>query len=455
MNLLIIGGGGREHALAWKLSQSPRVTKIYCAPGNAGHRPARRKRPAGPSPTPDGLLNFAKAHAGRPDRGRSRRRAGRRDRGRVSRRPGRRIFGPTREAARLEWSKIFTKDFLLRHGIPTAAAGRFERSADAHRFCIGKTYPLVIKADGLATGKGVIVAEHPAAAAEAIYEMMERGRFGAAGRRVLIEEFLHGPECSLHALIDGKVYHLLPVAQDYKRIGEGDTGANTGGMGAVSPPVIPLGEETERRIDNEIMLPLMAGLHAENIHFQGMLFPGLMLTAAGPQVLEFNARFGDPETQVLLPRLQTDLLTVLEAVIDGRLDEVEAGLGPPPGGVRDPGQRRLSGSLPHRQTHRRSRHPRGAGGPGRVRFPRRNAVRKRPDRHLRRTRARGHRVGQRPSPKPAPALTPPPNASPSRAGPCGATLPPSRGSAKIHRNMRAGFPLPRRPSCLPLSCGCC
>ena len=320
MNLLIIGGGGREHALAWKLSQSPRVTKIYCAPGNAGTALLGENVPLAITDT-TGLLNFARDHAVDlsvvgPDDALA---AGIVDRFQAA---GLRIFGPTREAARLEWSKIFTKEFLLRHGIPTASAGRFERSADAHRFCIGKAYPLVVKADGLATGKGVIVAEHPAAAAEAIYEMMERGRFGAAGRQVLIEEFLSGPERSVHALIDGKVYHLLPLAQDYKRVGEGDTGPNTGGMGAVSPPVTPLDAETERRIENEIMRPLMAGLHAENIHFQGMLFPGLMLTATGPQVLEFNARFGDPETQVLLPRLRTDLLTVLEAVIDGRLHEV-------------------------------------------------------------------------------------------------------------------------------------
>ncbi len=321
MKLLIIGGGGREHALAWKLSQSPRITRIYCAPGNAGTAQLGENIPLAITDT-TGLLNFARDHAidltiVGPDDALA---AGVVDRFQAA---GLRIFGPTRAAARLEWSKIFTKEFLGRHGIPTAAAGRFERSSDAHRFCTGKTYPLVIKADGLATGKGVIVAEHPQAAAEAIYAMMDRGRFGAAGRQILIEEFLRGPECSVHALIDGKVYHLLPLAQDYKRIGEGDTGANTGGMGAVSPPVTPLGAEVERRIHGEIMLPFMAGLHAENIHFQGMLFPGLMLTSSGPQVLEFNARFGDPETQVLLPRLRTDLLTVLEAVIDGRLHEIE------------------------------------------------------------------------------------------------------------------------------------
>ncbi len=328
MNLLIIGGGGREHALAWKLSQSPRVDKIYCAPGNAGTAKLGENVPLAITDT-TGLLAFAQDHAVDltvvgPDDALA---AGIVDRFQAA---GLRIFGPTQAAARLEWSKIFTKEFLLRHGIPTAAAGRFEHSLDAHRFCIGKTYPLVIKADGLATGKGVIVAEHPAAAAEAIYEMMERGRFGAAGRQVLIEEFLRGPECSLHALIDGKVYHLLPIAQDYKRVGEGDTGPNTGGMGAVSPPVAPLSEDIAKRIHSEIMLPLMAGLHMENIHFQGMLFPGLMLTDAGPQVLEFNARFGDPETQVLLPRLKTDLLIVLEAVIDGRLSEVELAWDPRP-----------------------------------------------------------------------------------------------------------------------------
>ena len=179
MNLLIIGGGGREHALAWKLSHSPRVTKIFCAPGNAGTAQLGENVPLAITDT-DGLLNFARDHAidltvVGPDDALA---AGIVDRFQAA---GLRIFGPTREAARLEWSKIFTKEFLLRHGIPTAAAGRFERSADAHRFCTGKTYPLVIKADGLATGKGVIIAEHPAAAAEAIYEMMERGRFGEAG----------------------------------------------------------------------------------------------------------------------------------------------------------------------------------------------------------------------------------------------------------------------------------
>ena len=328
MQLLIIGGGGREHALAWKLSQSPRVTKIYCAPGNAGTAQLGENVQLRITDV-DGLVRFAEANkidltVVGPDDALA---AGIVDRFQAA---GLRIFGPTREAAKLEWSKIFTKEFLGRHGIPTAAAGRFERSADAHAFCRGKAYPLVIKADGLATGKGVVVAPHPQAAATAIWEMMEQGRFGEAGRRVVIEEFLHGPECSLHVFIDGQTYRLLPPAQDYKRVGEGDTGANTGGMGAVSPPVNLLGEETSRRIHAEILLPLMAGLHAEGIRFQGMLFPGLILTAEGPQVLEFNTRFGDPETQVLLPRLKSDLLPLLEAVLDGRLQDLELEWDPRP-----------------------------------------------------------------------------------------------------------------------------
>ncbi len=328
MRLLIIGGGGREHALAWKLSLSPEVTRIYCAPGNAGTALLGENVPLAITDV-EALLAFAvENHVDLtvvgPDDALA---AGIVDRFQAA---GRRIFGPTRAGARLEWSKIFTKDFLLRHGIPTATAGRFGRSAEAHRFCTARAYPLVIKADGLATGKGVIIAEHPQAAAAAIHEMMERGRFGEAGRRVLIEEFLRGPECSLHALIDGEHYQLLPLAQDYKRIGMGDTGANTGGMGTVSPPVIALDAETLRRIDEEIMRPLMAGLRADGIHFQGLLFPGLMLTAEGPKVLELNARFGDPETQVLLPRLKTDLLPLLQGRMDGNLDTVPSEWDPRP-----------------------------------------------------------------------------------------------------------------------------
>ena len=328
MKLLIIGGGGREHALAWKLSRSPLVRKIYCAPGNAGTARLGENVPLAIT-NAAGLLAFAREKRidltiiG-PDDALA---AGLTDRFQAD---GRRVFGPTREAARLEWSKIFTKEFLLRHGIPTAAAGRFGRSADALRFCEHRDYPLVIKADGLATGKGVIIAQTPAEAATAIDAMMERGRFGDAGRRILIEEFMRGPEVSVHALIDAKHYALMPLAQDHKRIGEGNTGENTGGMGTVSPPVAPLASDLEHRIHSDIMLPLMAGLHAEGIHYQGLLFPGLMLTAEGPKVLELNARFGDPETQVLLPRLENDLLPVLNAVIDGELSKMKLEWDPRP-----------------------------------------------------------------------------------------------------------------------------
>ena len=216
----------------------------------------------------------------------------------------------------------FTKDFLHRHGIPTAASDSFEDVAAALRFCEGKAYPLVVKADGLAAGKGVIVAESAAEAEGAIREMLEAGRFGAAGNRILIEEFLRGRECSLHALLDGNSYQLFPFSQDHKRIGDGDQGANTGGMGTVSPPPVPLDAEMERHIHSEILEPTVRGLQADGLLFRGLLYPGVMLTADGPRVFEFNSRFGDPETQVLLPRLKNDLLPVLEAVIDGTLDQI-------------------------------------------------------------------------------------------------------------------------------------
>ena len=222
MNLLIIGGGGREHALAWKLSRSPAVKKIYCAPGNAGTARLGENVPLKINDVA-GLLAFARERkvdltVVGPDDALA---AGVVDRFQAA---GRRIFGPTREAARLEWSKIYTKDFLLRHGIPTAWAGHYERSADARKALEQISYPIVVKADGLATGKGVVIAEDAAAAAAAISDMMDRGRFGEAGRRVLIEEYLPGREVSLHALVDGRNYRLLPAAQDYNRVGEGTTG---------------------------------------------------------------------------------------------------------------------------------------------------------------------------------------------------------------------------------------
>ncbi len=232
---------------------------------------------------------------------------------------GLRIFGPTKAAARLESSKIFAKKLMHERGIPTARAGTFERSGDALRFCDRLQFPLVIKADGLALGKGVIIASDPAEARSTIDEMMNQGRFGEAGRRVVVEEFLRGTECSLHALVNGANYRLLQTARDHKRALDGDAGPNTGGMGAFSP-ANNWTAELEDQFHNKIMRPLLGGLYEKNIIFRGLLYPGLMITNAGARVLEFNCRFGDPETQAILPRMRSDLLPLLEATIDGKID---------------------------------------------------------------------------------------------------------------------------------------
>ena len=319
MKILVIGSGGREHALAWKLKQSPRVTEIFCAPGNAGIAALARCVPV-PVSDHAALVKFARDEkigltVVGPDDALA---AGLVD---AFQQNGLRIFGPTRNAARFEWSKIFAKEFMQRHGIPTARSGHFSDSAAAHKFCQSMRYPLVIKADGLALGKGVIIAENPEAAAKTIYNIMERGQFGAAGKSIVIEEFLTGQECSIHALLDGSGCLLFPGAQDHKQVFDGDRGPNTGGMGTFSPPDKLLTPERESFIRKELMDPFLAGLKAEGIDYRGLLFPGMMVTPDGPKVLEFNCRFGDPETQVLLPRLKSDLLDLLEASIDGRLGE--------------------------------------------------------------------------------------------------------------------------------------
>lgn len=318
MKILVLGGGGREHALAWKLKQSPRVTEIFCAPGNAGTAAIARNISV-PLHDHAALAAFAQREGigltvVGPDDALA---AGIVDR---FQKHGLRIFGPTQAAAQFESSKIFAKEFMQRHGIPTARSGHFSRSEEAHAFCRTMRYPLVIKADGLALGKGVVIAHSADAAAKTIYRLMERGQFGAAGKSVVIEEFLTGQECSVHALVDGNSYALFPGAQDHKQAWDGDTGPNTGGMGTFSPAGILDAAMTER-VRREVMEPFMAGLRSEGITFRGLLFPGLMLTADGPKVLEFNCRFGDPETQAFLPRLKTDLLDLLEATIDGSLRE--------------------------------------------------------------------------------------------------------------------------------------
>ncbi len=322
MKILVIGGGGREHALVWKLRQSPRVSAIFCAPGNAGIAELATCLPI-KATDQTALLRFALAEkidltvvgpddvlaAGLVDLFESN---------------GLRIFGPTKAAAQLESSKVFAKDFMQRHGIPTAQSRSFDDSAEAHRYCQRLGFPLVIKADGLALGKGVIIAANAWSAAMAIHEIMELRRFGDAGSRVVIEEFLTGEECSIHALVDGSSYLLFPGAQDHKRALDGDCGPNTGGMGTFSPPAKLLTPEMETRVRREVLDPFLAGLRADGIDFKGMLFPGLMMTADGPKVLEFNCRFGDPETQVLLPRLDGDLVDLLDATIDGKLDQISA-----------------------------------------------------------------------------------------------------------------------------------
>jgi phosphoribosylamine--glycine ligase len=317
MKILVIGGGGREHALTWKLRQSPRAERIFCAPGNAGTAEIG-ENVAIPTSDLQALVRFAKenrvdlAVVG-PDDPLA---AGIVD---LFAAEKLRAFGPTKSAARIEASKVFAKELMRTRKIPTAEASIFSESLEALRYCERAKFPVVIKADGLALGKGVIVAADAATARTAIDEMMNQGRFGEAGRRVVIEELLRGTECSLHALVDGSNYLLLESARDHKRAFDGDQGPNTGGMGAFSP-ADNWNSKLQARFETEIMRPLLRGLLQEGINFRGLLYPGLMITIEGPRVLEFNCRFGDPETQVLLPRMKSDLLPLLETTIDGKIN---------------------------------------------------------------------------------------------------------------------------------------
>ncbi len=316
MNVLILGGGGREHALAWKLRQSSRVKSIFCAPGNAGISEVATCVPISLTDQAQ-LVAFAKEHeigltVVGPDDALA---AGMVDRFRAA---GLRIFGPTQAAARLESSKVFAKEFMERHGIPTAKSGNFTDSIQAQLFASKMSLPLVVKADGLALGKGVIIAQTHEEGREAIRQIMDQRKFGEAGSAVVIEEFLEGAECSIHALVDGEATLLFPSAQDHKRALDNDLGLNTGGMGTYSPAP-QLTPELETQVRTEVLERFLSGLKADGIFYSGMLFPGLMLTRDGVKVLEFNCRFGDPETQVLLARLDSDLLDLLEACLDGTL----------------------------------------------------------------------------------------------------------------------------------------
>ena len=318
MKILVIGGGGREHALAWKLARSPDAERIFCAPGNAGTAEIAENVSISTSDL-ETLVRFAKENridltVVGPDDPLA---AGIVD---LFAAEKLRVFGPTKSAARIEASKIFAKELMRSQKIPTAEARTFSDSSEALHYCEQLEFPVVIKADGLALGKGVIVAADRVAARSAIDEMMNQGRFGDAGRRVVIEDFLRGTECSLHALVDGSNYRLLESARDHKRALEGDQGPNTGGMGAFSP-ANNWTKKLQSKFETEIMQPLLRGLLQEGITFRGLLYPGLIITSEGGRVLEFNCRFGDPETQALLPRMKSDLVPLLEATIDGNLSK--------------------------------------------------------------------------------------------------------------------------------------
>jgi phosphoribosylamine--glycine ligase len=316
MKILVIGGGGREHALTWKLKQSSDAERIFCAPGNAGTAEIAENVAISASDL-EALVRFAKenridlAVIGPDDPLAA---------GIIDLFTGEKLraFGPTKSAARIEASKIFAKELMRAQKIPTAEARTFSDSSEALRYCERVKFPVVIKADGLALGKGVIIASDAATARSAINEMMNQGRFGDAGRRIVIEDFLHGTECSQHALVDGSSYRLLESARDHKRALDGDEGPNTGGMGAFSP-ANNWNDKLQSQFETEIMQPLLHGLLQEGITFRGLLYPGLIISGDGARVLEFNCRFGDPETQALLPRMKSDLLPLLEATIDGNV----------------------------------------------------------------------------------------------------------------------------------------
>lgn len=316
MDILLVGAGGREHAIAWKMMQSPLAGRLYWAPGNPGIPSAIPVS----AKTPGELADFAESHGigltmvgpeallceGIVD---------------VFKARGLRIVGPDKEAAQLEGSKAYAKDFMARHGLPTARAAVFTEVAPALEYLEGTGAPIVVKADGLAAGKGVIVASDLETARDAVKSCFD-GAFGAAGSRVLLEECLVGEEASILAFCDGRTIVPLVSSQDHKRAYDGDKGPNTGGMGAYSPaPVVT--PQLMARIDAEVLQPFLKGIQEDGLYFRGVIYAGIMVTAEGPKLLEFNVRFGDPETQAVLARLDSDLVEALCAVADGRLSDVE------------------------------------------------------------------------------------------------------------------------------------
>lgn len=318
MKVLLIGSGGREHALAWKLASSPRVSALYAAPGNPGIAQVADLVPIGVMEF-DKILKFVRQNkiefvvigpedplaAGLSD---------------LLQDSGIKVFGPSRVAAQLEGDKWFAKELMRHQAVPTAESRVFTDPLAAEEYVRTRAQPVVVKATGLAKGKGVSICYRIADAMEAIDAMMRKKAFGAAGERIVIEEFLQGPECSILAFVDRRSVYVMEPSQDHKPVEDGDTGPMTGGMGAYSPtPVV--NEAMMRSIERDILVPVLDGLLREGIEYKGVLYAGLMLTTNGPKVLEFNCRFGDPETQPLMMRMTSDLLELMLAVVDGKLDE--------------------------------------------------------------------------------------------------------------------------------------
>lgn len=320
LKVLIVGSGGREHALAWKLAQSPRVSGLYCAPGNAGIAEYATCVPLAVDDL-SGIVDWAKGEAiglvvvgpelpltlGLVD---------------ALTEAGIKAFGPTAKAAELEGSKVFSKDLMQKYGVPTAKYGVFTEAKEALDFARDLKGPWVVKADGLAAGKGVLICQDMQETEAAIIQVLVEKAFGDAGGKMIIEDFLEGEELSLMAFCDGKTVIPMVSAQDHKRVFTGDQGPNTGGMGAYSPAPLATPDLVEQ-VEQEVLVPVMQAMEREGRLFKGILYAGLMVTAEGIEVLEFNARFGDPETQVVLPRMENDLVDVMLAVVEGRLNEVQ------------------------------------------------------------------------------------------------------------------------------------
>jgi len=328
MRILVIGSGGREHALVWKLAQSPHVTQLWCAPGNAGIGEERLAKNGaavecvniGAADLPK-LLVFAREKKNEltvvgPDNPLA---LGIVD---LFQKNGLRIWGPNQKAAQFESSKVFSQNFMEKYGIPTAKSGTFNELAAAKKFAVSLDGKCAVKADGLALGKGVLICTNEAEANRAIDEILISKAFGPAGAKIVIQEFLEGMEISLHALCDGRTAKLFPTSQDHKRALDGDQGLNTGGMGTYSPTPF-LSDVELKNVGEAILNPWLRGCAEEKIDFRGILYPGIMLAKSGPKVLEFNARFGDPETQVYLPRLENDLVELLDASMSGTLGKIE------------------------------------------------------------------------------------------------------------------------------------